>query len=207
MERLTGGVERQRHHRIGDMDVEAHIRIHHRYIGTTVGTLTEEVRHRILGSIGDKLAVREDIRVDHGIEGKGAIWLQEVSPIHIIMQMLIQLVRICGLKLIDRDQHPQGSAQMDIGLVEKALIALKSNHTTPRHNIRRAQGLQLFTEDILQTRHRLGEHVKGALGMTYTHQKSILCLLSDKGTKNKTAAKRPRPHHPCRVQEEYRLNP
>ena len=43
MERLAGGVECQRHRRICDMDVEAHIRIHHRYIGTTVGTLTEEV--------------------------------------------------------------------------------------------------------------------------------------------------------------------
>ena len=107
------------------------------------------------------------------------------------MQMLVELVRISSLKLINRDQHPQSGAQMDIGFVEKALIALKSNHTTPRLNIRRAQGFQLFTEDILQARHRLGEHIEGALGMTYTHQISILCLLSGKGTKNKTATKCP----------------
>ena len=131
------------------MDVEAHVRIRHRHIGATIGVLPEEVRHRILGAVGDKLAVGEDIRVDHRVEGERAIGLQEVPPVHIIMQMLIELVRIRSLELINWDQHPQSGAQMDVSLVEKALIALKSDHTTPRLNIRRAQGFQFLTEDIL----------------------------------------------------------
>ena len=75
MERLPGGVERQRDHRVSDMDVEAHVWIRHRDIGATIGMLPEEVRHRILGAVGDKLAVCEDIRVDHRVEGKRAIGL------------------------------------------------------------------------------------------------------------------------------------
>ena len=120
------------------MDVKAHVRIRDSHIGATIGMLPEEVRHRILSAVSDKLTVGEDIRVNHRIEGKRAIGLQEVPPVDIIMQMLIELVRIRSLKLINRDQHPQSGAQVDIGFVEKALIALKSNHSSPRLNIRRA---------------------------------------------------------------------
>ena len=81
MEALAGRVEAERGLIVGNMDMQAKVGVGDGHVGAHAGLLAELVGNGVLHLIGHEFGMAELLGEHHGVNGKGFLVVQILSPV------------------------------------------------------------------------------------------------------------------------------
>src|SRR5574344_1145929 len=122
VEAFARRVERNRHHILCYVHIEAEVRVADTHIGAVTRLFAPIVRYSVFHTVCHKLRVAEVIAEDNRVHKNRVLHVHILRPVY-LLHYLIHLIGISCLKLLDGLEHLDGCASAEVCLIEHLLVA------------------------------------------------------------------------------------
>ena len=159
MQAIARRVEAQRAVGAADVNVQFHVGVGDAYVRPFARGVAEVVNNRVLHLVGHELGVAELLGVDHAVDGKGGVHVEESLPVH-APHGLVHVVGVVGFEMQQRFEHTYGGAQTEVGSVHHGLVAAKRHHAVPYLHIVGTEFGEFLCEHFFKSLKGLGDEFK-----------------------------------------------